>query len=315
MSFEAPQALWLLLVLIPAAAICFARLTPDGIVPSRLLFGTRRGRVNRRLLARLCILCAMGCMIVELARPRWRGNGDTAREVGAAAILLDLSGSMEARGLKAGADVPTEENLTGTRLDMAKSIVLELLEKLPERNIALIAFARRAFLVSPVTRSVTSLNERVLALEILEYEDGTAIGDALICACQALEQVTSSATRRIYLVSDGADHSDGDSRQEAVAMLKKAGIAVYPIVVGANYLYHPIREASGKLIWQANGERADITMIETLATETGGRMLVSDEIAWWEKTQGKRAEWNGFCLIFASFFLALTGLLEFWRFS
>lgn len=310
MSFDVPKALWLLLLLIPAAAICFARLTPDGIVPSRLLFGMRRRRLGRRLLVRLCILCAMGCVIVELARPHWRRGGEPDREVGAAALLLDLSGSMEARGLKAGADVPAEENLTGTRLALAKSISLELLETLPERNIALIAFARRAFMVSPVTKSKASLKERIESLEILEYEDGTAISEALLCACRTLEQVPPSATRRIYLVSDGADHSDAESRKEAVAMLRKTGIAVYPIIVGGDYLYHPVREASGNLIWQANGEKADNGAIEKLAAETGGHILALNEVSVVGAGEGKASGGKNVCLFVAVFFIVLAGLLE-----
>ncbi|MBR4221077.1 MAG: VWA domain-containing protein [Victivallales bacterium] len=309
MSFDAPSALWLLLLLIPAAAICFARLTPDGIIPSRLLFGKREKRLNKRLLARLCILCAMGCVIVELAGPRFQGRGGAGQGEGVAALLLDLSGSMEARGLKAGAVEPTEENLAETRLELAKSITLELLEKLPERNIALIAFARRAFIVSPVTRSMAPLKERVSALEVLEYEDGTAIGDALICACRTLEQASSSAVRRIYLVSDGADHSDDESRKEAVGMLQKAGIAVYPIIVGADYRFHPIRDSKGSITWQEKGEQADVTMIETLASDTGGRILTAEKIDDEARRLEKATAMNGIWLCLAALCVALAGVL------
>ena len=270
----------------------------------------RRRRLGRRLLARLCILFAIGFVILELAGPRLNRWGGAGRKDGAAALLLDLSGSMEVRGLKAGADVPNEENLTGTRLALAKSISLELLETLPERNIALIAFARRAFMVSPVTKSKSSLKERIESLEVLEYEDGTAISDALVCACCTLEQVPPSATRRIYLVSDGADHSDAESRKEAVAMLRKAGIAVYPIIVGGDYLYHPVRETSGNLIWQANGEKADIGAIEKLAAETDGHILALNEIAGVGECEGKASGGKGVCLFVAVFFLVLAGLLE-----
>ncbi len=309
MSFEAPKALWLLLLLIPAAAICFARLTPDGIVPSLLLFGTRRRRLNRRLLARICILCAMGCVIVELAGPRLKISGVAGQAAGAVALLLDLSGSMEARGLKAGAKEPSEENLTERRLDLAKAIALDLLEKLPERNIALIAFARRAFMVSPATQSVETLKERISALEVLEYEDGTAISDALVCASRALEQA-SSPTRRIYLVSDGADHSDLKARQDAVEVLQKAGIAVYPIVVGADYTYHSVRDDKGNIVWQKNGEKADSTMIEGLASETGGRIITLDEVIGNSQSQEKASSWNGIWLWLAVLCVALAGLLE-----
>ena len=309
MSFDAPKALWLLLLLIPAAAICFARLTPDGIIPSRLLFGTSRRRLNRRLWARLCILCAMGCLIIELAEPRLQGSGASGQDEGAVALVLDLSGSMEARGLKDGAKEPTEENLTGTRLELAKSIALDLLDKLPERNIALIGFARRAFMVSPVTRSVAALKERVSALEVLEYEDGTAISDALVCACRTLEQAPSSASRRIYLVSDGADHSDAKSLQEAVEMLQKAGIAVYPSVIGADYTYHSVRDGKGNLVWQENGEKADVTLIETLASETGGRVVTPDEVTGNTLRLERVSSWSGIWLWLAALCMALAGLL------
>ena len=309
MSFDAPKALWLLLLLMPAAAICFARLTPDGIIPSRLLFGAHKRRLNRRLLARLCILCAVGCVIVELARPHWRRGGETDREVGAAALLLDLSGSMEARGLKSGSEKPVEENLTGMRLDMAKEIALGLLEKLEGRNISLIAFARRAYMVSPLTKSVQSLKERVDALEILEYEDGTAIGEALICACQTLEQERSSRAKHLYLVSDGADHSDITLLEEAVAMLQKTGVAVYPIIVGGDYSYHSVREANGNLIWQANGEKANIEMIEKLANETGGRILQPDETVVEYEPMEQKGGGSCFCLCLAALLLAFAGLL------
>ncbi len=312
MSFDAPKALWLLLLLIPVAAICFARLTPDGIVPSHLLFGRRKRHLNRRLLARLCILCAMGCLIIELAEPRLQGSGASGQREGTAALVLDLSGSMEARGLKEGSKEPTEANLTGSRLEMAKSIAINLLDKLPERNIALVGFARRAFMVSPVTRSVATLKERISELEILEYEDGTAISDALACACRTLEQVPSSALRRIYLVSDGADHSDAASRQEVVEMLCNAKISLYPIVVGADYTYHSMRDSKGNLTWQANGEKADVTMIKELASKTGGHVFTLDEIAGEGDSPSNAFNWNGFCIFVATLFLVLAGLLGFW---
>ena len=309
MSFEAPKALWLLLLLMPAAAICFARLTPDGIVPSKLLYNGRRRRLNRRLMARLCILLAMGLVIIELAGPRLRRSGEDGRGIASVALLLDLSGSMEARGLKSGAEDPDEENLTGTRLDLAREVVLDLLEKLHGRNIALIAFARRAYMVSPLTRSTSSLKERLSELEILEYEDGTAISDALICACHTLEQSHILGAKRIYLISDGADHSEAESRKKAVEMLQKAGIAVYPIIVGEDYLYHPIRDSRGNLSWQANGEKADGTMIEALATETGGRILKPGEIEFDETSQEKTAAMNGIFLCLAALCMALAGAL------
>ena len=94
-------------------------------------------------------------------------------------------------------------------------------------------------------------------------------------------------------------------------MLKKAEIPVYPIIVGADYLYHPIREASGNLTWQKNGEKADITMIENLATETGGHILMPDKIVSEEFIQGDAPKSYSVCLFMAVFFLALAGLLDF----
>ncbi len=309
MSFEAPKALWLLLLLVPAAAICFARLTPDGIAPSKLLYMGRRRRLNRRLMARLCILLAIGLVIVELAGPHLQRSGEAGSGLASVALLLDLSGSMEARGLKSGTEVPDEENLTGTRLDLAREVALDLLEKLHGRNIALIVFARRAYMVSPLTKSTPSLKERLSELEILEYEDGTAISDALICGCRALEQSDIYGAKRIYLISDGADHSETESRKRAVEMLQEAGIAVYPIIVGEDYLYHPIRDSRGNLSWQANGEKADGTMIEALATETGGRILKPGEIEFDETSQEKTAAMNGIFLCLAALCMALAGAL------
>ena len=95
-------------------------------------------------------------------------------------------------------------------------------------------------------------------------------------------------------------------------MLRTAGIAVYPIIIGVDYLYHPLREASGKLTWQANGEKADITMIEKLVAETGGHILVPDEIVREELIQEKVPKSYNVCLFMAVFFLALAGFLEFW---
>ena len=94
-------------------------------------------------------------------------------------------------------------------------------------------------------------------------------------------------------------------------MLKKAEIPVYPIIVGADYLYHPIREASGNLAWQKNGEKAEVTMIENLAAETGGHILVPDDIAGEESIQGDAPKSYNVCLFVAVIFLALAGLIGF----
>ena len=272
MSFQSPTNLWLLLLLVPAVAFAFARHTPDGVIPSHLLYkGTTKG-LNRRLVARLCMVLAMLFLIVALACPY---GGNSGGEV-TAVLLMDLSGSMEARGIKDHSLEPSESNLTRSRLEEARSLALQMVDSLPNFPLGLVAFARRAYLVSPVTRHHETLRERMAALEILEYEDGTAIGEALICACRTLEHLPGE--RNIYLITDGADHSEGTLLQKAQEELRASGIRLYPLVVGKEYAYHSRREANGNLTWQANGEKPDLEMLERLARETGGEMLSPENI-------------------------------------
>ena len=247
-----------------------------------MLYSSKKRRFNRRLAARLLIVAAVGMLIFRLAAP-YTAN---LSSISSATVLLDLSGSMQARGLKDASKEPLEENLTRTRLDDAKDCALELIDRLSEADIALVAFARRAYLISPITRHSPSLKEMVNALEIMAYEDGTAIGEALICAFKTLEHQTGN--RIIYLITDGADHSDAASLQNALDLLKKNNIQIYPIIVGKEYIYHPVRDANGKETWQPKGEIPNVELLEKLAHETNGRLITLEQL----RTQSSPAPKN-----------------------
>ncbi len=225
LQFAHPQYLYLLLA-VPALLLLYMwssrrkrrnmrRLGEDGLL-ARLMPGRAawRGHVKFALMAVAVALCA-----VLLARPQ-RGlktQTDTLNGI-EAVVMVDVSNSMLATDVQP------------SRLDRAKLLVSNLIDRMTNDKVALGVFAGEAYPQLPITSDYASAKVFVDALspEMVTLQ-GTNIGAAIDLACKSFTD-SKGVGKAVILITDGEDHEQG--AEEAAAAAAKAGVNVFVLGVG-----------------------------------------------------------------------------------
>jgi len=211
LAFLAPDRL-LILLIIPALilAYIFASLRKnrrgmrftntsmlDVVVPKQSQW--------RRHLAVALSLLSLITLTAAFARPKTQV--DVPRERATVVLVIDASQSMQATDVKP------------TRLDAAKQAAIDFVNKLPEKyNVSVVSMAgASAVLVPPTTAHNTVQN----AINSIQLQDSTAIGEGIATALRALQQApkdpknpNSIAPGAIVLLSDGSNKTGRSPQQE-----------------------------------------------------------------------------------------------------
>ena len=180
-----------------------------------LLLGRSRRRASWPL---WLLLTGLLLVVLALAGPAWRQQSQPLfRQQSALAILLDLSRSMTAADLKP------------SRLERAKLKVEDLLRQRREGQTALIAFAGDAFVVTPLTDDVQTINALLKSLtpDLMPVQ-GSEPERAIQLGMELL-QASGLQRGRLLLVTD----EDRPDRVLAAARnLKDAGFELAVLGVG-----------------------------------------------------------------------------------
>lgn len=276
-QFQNPEYL-LLLLLLPLLGWLSGRTGPEAAIRfssislAKTVSRARHSRPGRFLLG--LRLLALAALIVALARPQTSETSSTTNADGIDIVItLDLSSSMSAL------DLSTSKALL-TRLDAAKKVVSEFIEKRPYDRIALVAFAANTYVVSPLTLNHDWLEKNLDRLELGEIEDGTAIGTALGISVNRLQN-HESQSQIVILLTDGANNSGKLSPIAAANLAKTYGIKIYTIATGKQGRV-PVAEMSrdGRLLRDKNGNPInrgrtrnssyDESELREIAEKTGG---------------------------------------------
>lgn len=261
-------ALWLLPVFCLSVVACFMSRTPDGIVPSireNVVLKGKRSWLKRRFPC-LCIAFAILSLIFAVNDKEL--DGDVPEDFSSLVLIVDLSGSMEAREVLVDSDKLTMDCLSKSRIERTIELVLDILEKWDGR-VGLVVFAQRAYLASPIVSSRRIIAERVKMLSPLEYEDGTAIAEALDCAVAALNN--SGVKHGIaYLFSDGADHSADGKLEKALRNCVENGVTVNVVGIGSERAAHSVTDTNGEVTWKLIGEKTNEVLLRKISENTGG---------------------------------------------
>lgn len=240
-EFAYPWVLWLLALLPALAAYQLApslrRRRQGTFLFSQFSIAQEQGQTWRARLIYLpeaMKLAAMALIIIALARPQ----AITAEEVEVEGIdiylALDMSGSMQAidqtrqelnRALRLG-----KKPLN--RFDAAVSTLKDFVKSRSYDRIGMVVFGTDAYLQFPLTldyNTILSMLDR-LKLGDIDY-NGTAIGNALGRALAGLIE-SEAKTKIIILITDGDRRGGNISPKRAAEMAKKAGVKVFPILVG-----------------------------------------------------------------------------------
>ncbi|HJE51200.1 MAG TPA: VWA domain-containing protein [Tessaracoccus flavescens] len=226
-EFQNPERLWVL-ALLPILIIVYLilmrlkgrralRFTNTGVL-GRVVGSQRRWTRHLAVAMSLCSLVALG-----LAYANPLGTDRQPRERATIVMVLDTSLSMSA------VDVEPD------RLTAAKKAAVEFLHELPTSyNVSVVSLSATPSIAIPPTvdRGAT---ER--AINALELQDGTAIGDAISKALAAVQQAPKGdgeddvAPAMIIMLSDGTN-TEGPAPEGPVAIAKQRDIPIYTIAYG-----------------------------------------------------------------------------------
>lgn len=181
----------------------------------------------RRHLAVALSLLSLVTLTAAFARPSTQV--DVPRERATVVVVIDASLSMQATDVQPN------------RLDAAKAAATEFVESLPEKyNVALVSMAGNAAVLVPPTLNHNGVEN---AINSIQLQDSTAIGEGIIAALRALQQAPADpddpnavAPGAIVLLSDGSN-TVGRAPQQAAAEARQAKIPVYTIAYGTENGY------------------------------------------------------------------------------
>jgi Ca-activated chloride channel homolog len=174
-----------------------------------------------RYVAPICMVLALLCIIIALARPQRTISNNLKRSEGIDIVLaMDVSSSM------------LNKDLSPNRLVVAKKLVTDFINTRLEDRIGLVAFAGEAYNVSPLTTDYVALSDYIASLQSgLIAAQGTAIGDALAIATQRLNEAKSK-TKIIILLSDGDNTAGSIDPLTAAKIAKEYQVKIYSLFVG-----------------------------------------------------------------------------------
>ncbi len=181
----------------------------------------------RRHLAVALSLLSLITLTAAFARPST--VIDVPRERATVVIVIDASQSMQAT------------DVAPNRLAAAKTAAIEFVEKLPEKyNVSIVSMAGNASILVPPTLAHNTVEN---AINSIQLQDGTAIGEGIYTALRALQQAPkdpkkpdSVAPGAIVLLSDGSNTA-GRAPMQGAAEARKAKVPIYTIAYGTENGY------------------------------------------------------------------------------
>ena len=191
-------------------------------------------------------------------------------------FVMDFSGSMEASDWPEDKPLPetvTADILPPSRIAVAKEKLRWLLANHHgDSHIGLVAFARRPYLICPLMNGTAILEERMDQITTDDFEDGTAIGDAIDLAVRSLKTAVAGP-KAVILLSDGVDHSQDDKAPLLAAeAAAKADIVIHAVGIGGKHAYHPVN-TDGGMEWRPVGEELNEPQLTEIARLTNGQYV------------------------------------------
>jgi len=226
MTFGNPNMLWLLLVFPPGLLVFFwwswrkRQQLMTQFIQTRLLQALTLGISPLRQKIRLgCIVAAVICLILALARPQFGFDWEEVKRKGLDVVVaIDTSKSMLA------------EDITPNRLARAKLAALELMQQARSDRLGLVAFAGTAFLQCPLTIDDSAFRQSVESLDVnILPQGGTAIAEAIETAQTAFKE--GDNYRVLVIFTDGEDQDSG--ALEAAKRAAESGIQIFTVGIGS----------------------------------------------------------------------------------
>lgn len=246
------------LILIPVVLFLFLKKRKNqGIeVPGIEPIKNFKLKTKKYLIGKYLILLSLILMIIALARPQLLSENRIVKKDGIdIAISLDLSQSM------------LQEDFAPNRLEKAKEVLDEFIDKRGNDRLSLIVFGGDAYTKVPLTFDHNVIKEmtRKLTVDDITSNTRTAIGMGIGVALNRLKD-SEAKSKVIILLTDGENNSGEMSPSAAADIAKELGIKIHTIGIGAKEIKVP----SFFGYKTVKNTELDENMLKSIAETTGG---------------------------------------------
>ena len=191
-------------------------------------------------------------LLLTLARPQQSlGEKPQTKEGIDILLCLDTSTSMEA------------DDLLPNRLEAAKSVSKDFVERRPNDRIGLVVFAGIALTQCPLTSDHKTLQLLIDSLAPgMTGKDGTAIGNGLVTCVNRLKDLPGKS-KVIILLTDGRSNAGEIEPLQAADLAASFGLRVYAIGAGT--------DGGGGLAGLMGAGGIDMETLTAISQKTGGK--------------------------------------------
>ena len=196
---------------------------------------------------------------------------NVTQNVSSTIFVLDVSNSMNA------------QDIQPSRLEEAKNIIINTLQKLSNDRVGIIVFAGDAYSVMPLSSDYSAAENYLLGIETSVVQNqGTDFLKPIQIAAQKFKNITKGS-RNIVLISDGEDNEG--QQDEAVSLAKKQGIRITTIGVGTEggapipeYYFGQLMGYKSDLYGETVVSKLQTKALRTIASSTGGNYLEGNNL-------------------------------------
>jgi Ca-activated chloride channel homolog len=216
-----------------------------------------------------------GLLILAAMRPIWYLTPTPFEESGKDMMLaVDLSGSMEKQDMRV-------EGHPADRLTAVKSVVKIFIGERQGDRLGLIVFGTQAFLQSPLTYDLKTVQILLNDSQIGMAGNNTAIGDAIGLTLKHLRQIHAKAGKDnafkktvLILLTDGSNTAGAVDPLDAAQKAQEMGLKIYTIGIGGQQ-----RLTGIDAFLNLNSHDMDIASLQKIATMTKGQFFHAADTA------------------------------------
>lgn len=181
-------------------------------------------------------------------------------------FVLDVSNSMNA------------QDIQPSRLDQAKNIIINSLEKMSNDRVGIVVFAGEAYSVMPLSTDYSAAATYLSGIETSVVQNqGTDFLKAMEVAAQKFNNIRKGS-KNVVLISDGEDNEGHED--DAIDLANKQGIKVTTIGVGTEegapipeYYYGQLMGYKTDMFGETVVSRLQTKALKNIASSTGGSYI------------------------------------------
>lgn len=200
-------------------------------------------------------------LLTSASRPQHLGERVEIPQSGRDLMLaVDLSGSMQFK------DFEINGQLTD-RLSALKVIVSDFIERRKGDRVGLILFGAQAYLQTPLTFDLATVEQLLMESFIGLAGNETAIGDAIGLAVKQLRD-SPEKSRVLVLLTDGNSNAGELSVEKAAELSEHAKLKIYTVAIGSKEAVVPSFFGPRRV---ALSSEIDEELLRKVAEKTGGQ--------------------------------------------